>query len=328
MKKSILLIDPKYPRPEGRRIYFEGSAVTGSDVLVLSDRELEAPGDICAAGYLLSHGGAEFKEDLCPFTDEVLKKIRKCAPHSPEDNSLALKLIRRFTGALPASRHFLLCDTAFFSGLPLKASSYAIPFKMTKSGIRKYGGFGLCHRNAWEKITKTRCGINRLVSVYLGDNTNIAAIRNGNAVETTLGFTSLEGLPSDKTCGDLDSTIIFELYNKGMSFKEINGMLSLASGFRGLAGEKCGFNDLLRGPAAPAHKDITEILQYSIVKYAGAFAAALGGADVVAFSSDNPGLAKEFVSRLQQKLGFLNCEFRALEYNKWEVMSDRILSAL
>jgi acetate kinase len=326
MKNSILLFDPKYPNAESRRVYFDGGKITRcEDIGVSPDL-----GNVRAAGYLIGSGGAGLREELSPLSNDVMKRLRKHSALAPEGNDLAIKTIKRWISALPQAsvEHFLICDTAYFNCLPPKAANYAIPSRMTRSGIKKYGGYGLCHRMAWEKANITRCGLEKLVSIYIGDNTNLAAIRNGDPVETSIGFTSLEGIPSAKTCGDLDSTVIFELHNKGMSFKEINKILSLESGLTGLADKKCGFYDLAARPDDPVNRRVLEILRYVIIKCAGAFTAALGGADMITFSSEDPEGSKEFIRQIRDQLDFLNCKFSILKYDKWEAMAERILPLL
>jgi acetate kinase len=303
--------------------------------------------DVKAAGYMLSTGMGVVTEGISEISDEVMKKIKSLILYTPEENNLTLKTIRQWTPFLESAKHYLICDSAYFNTLPAKSSTYAIPLKMRKTGARRYGGFGLCHENAWKKRTLET---GKLISVYLGDRTNIAAIENGLPVDTTMGFTSLEGIPSFTSCGDIDPTIIFELHNKGMSFNEINKMLSLESGFSGLLEKRTNFYELLADLGNKNNKRISEILSYMIVKYIGAFAAVLGGVDSITFSAENPEAAKDYILNICEKLEFTGLKFDlkhnfkeevtkassygskteclVIRFDKWKIMAEKMINVV
>jgi acetate kinase len=228
-------------------------------------------------------------------TPAILAAAQEAVRYSPEHNGLTVALLRQLQGRLPQIAHFLLCDTAFFCGLPAEASSYAVPAELRRRGVRRYGGDGLLHE--WTGIRAREIfgpATQRVVSVRLGDRTNAAALAAGRPVDTTIGFTPVEGILSDTCCGDIDSSVVFELQSSGLAWSEINELLSARSGFRALAGRRCGFAELLCCTGA-AMVLARRILRYEVVKSVGAFAALLGGADAVVFSADDPPASGHFI---------------------------------
>jgi acetate kinase len=162
------------------------------------------------------------------------------------------------------------------------------------------------HQWAWEKA-RSLFGENvgKMVSVYLGDHTNVAALRDGRSLDTTIGFTPVEGIPSRTGCGDIDATIVFELHSAGMSFREINELLSRKSGFKALLGRRCSYSDLVSGPATVENSPARDILIYDVLKYVGAFTALLGGLDTLAFATRHPEESISLIREICGRLDFL-----------------------
>lgn len=238
--------------------------------------------------YLLPNGGEEIDRPVSLLTGGLLAKMERCVKFLPEQNDVIYKTAKHLFAKFPDSRHVLFCDTSFFIGLPKTASTYAIPHNLIKKGIRRYGGYGLCHQQAWEEVrSRFGKGVQRVISVYLGGTPNIAAIKNGAPVETTIGFTAVEGIPSASACGDIDPTIIFQLHAEGMSFERINDLLSEESGLGCIPGKA------------------REVLKYHIVRYVGAFISVLGGVDAVVFTAENIKDSKKLISEICHLLDFL-----------------------
>jgi len=268
---------------------------------------------IHAIGYMLHNGGRDITTSVTILSQELLTRVERCVWLLPEHNDITLKIAHYWIDTLPDIPHILFCNTAFFTDLPTKVSTYAVPYELCRKGIRRYGGYGLIHQWAWKK---TQSSLNdqsrKLLSIYLGNHTNIAAIRNGMPLETTLGFSSLEGIPSSNGCGDIDATIIFQLHSAGMSLEEINRLLSKESGFTGLLGKKCSFLDIARN----SDSDKTaarDILCYTILKYAGAFISILGGVDSIAFLSTHIRESLNLISDICHRLEFLGLKCNAIQ---------------
>lgn len=290
----------------------------------------EKKGERIVFGYVLPNGGEKIDKPINLLTGELLAKMERCIKFLPEHNGIIYKIASYLSKEFSDASHVLFCDTSFFIGLPEKTSTYAIPYKLRKKGIRRYGGYGLCHEWAWNQARQTfGKDVQRLVSVYLGSSSNIAAIKNAIPIETTIGFTSIEGIPSLNACGDIDPTIIFQLYAQGMSFERINNLLSKESGLNCLFGE------------AP------KILQYHIVRYIGAFVSVLGGIDTIVFITENFKTDKNSILRICHFLDCLGFKSRikinknssgnmilssdsskikslCLHYDKWKILSEKV----
>ena len=263
-------------------------------------------GGVKAAGYLLRHGGDRIKEPVLRVTPQTLSEVEDAVRFLPEFNDITYKVLDRWTQELPGIPHFLFCDTAFFSGLPDVAGTYAVPEELREKGVRRYGSYGLVHQWAWEKARSLFGGnVGKMVCVYLGDHTNVAALREGKSLDTTIGFTPVEGIPSRTGCGDIDATIVFELLSSGMSFREINELLSRKSGFKALLGRRCSYRDLVSGPATVEKTAARDILTYDVLKYIGAFTALLGGLDTLAFATRHPEESISLIREICGRLDFL-----------------------
>ncbi|MFA6108686.1 MAG: hypothetical protein WDA75_07955 [Candidatus Latescibacterota bacterium] len=256
-------------------------------------------GALEAVGYLLLHGGEAVAEEVRRLGPEDLPGLAATVPYLPEANDLTLAAVRAGLAVVPAIDHFLLCDTAFFSALPAEASQYAIPIRLRRRGLRRFGACGVWHRWAWEQVRhRGRGEISRVLSVYLGNGTNLAAIRDGGPVETTVGFTGLEGIPSATGCGDLDPMIPLHLRASGMTFAEISRLLGRGSGFGGLLGKPCSLRRLLTEETDPAVHEVRELYLYSLCKHAGSLIAALGGIDAVAVVGEEGDLCERVAGLL------------------------------
>ncbi|MFA5271946.1 MAG: hypothetical protein WC412_06390 [Candidatus Omnitrophota bacterium] len=281
-------------------------------------------------GYVLPNGGEKIDKPIKLLTEKLLARMEGCIKFLPEHNSIIYKTANYLFKEFFNARHVLFCDTSFFIGLPKKTSTYAIPYKLRKKGIRRYGGYGLMHEWAWGQARRVfGKDIKNVVSVYIGNFPNVAAIKNAIPVETTIGFTSIEGIPSLNACGDIDPTIVFQLHAQGMSFERINNLLSRESGLNCLSDKAC------------------EVLRYHIVRYIGAFISVLGGVDAIVFTTDNFEANKNFILRICHFLDCLGFKSKiknnksgaiilnsgkskikslCLHYNKWKILSEKAIN--
>ncbi len=270
--------------------------------------------DVKKIGYILYHGGEEIKSPVSRLTDNNIIDFEKCVKYNPELNDITFKTAKYWMKRIPGAEHFLFCDTAFFLKLPQESSSYAIPYELSRIGVKRYGGYGLLHRWVYKKTEHlNKNGIHRLISVYLGNNTNLAAISNNRPLDTSMGFTRIEGIMSSGGCGDIDPTIIFNLNSAGLEFKEINKLLSRESGFSAFPGKNNDFFNVINRINKRTSADVKEVFCYSIVKYIGAFIAELGGVDSIVFSSENLRAAGSFIMEIINKLQFLGVKCKLKE---------------
>jgi acetate kinase len=243
--------------------------------------------DLRATGHRIVHGGALFtnavRVDHAAF--EQLESLNYLAPlHNPHALSVIRVAAERFPG-VPAIAEF---DTAFFRDLPETARSYAIPSAFAEHyGIRRYGFHGLAHQymsRQLEAMERRGRGAARVVSLHLGQGCSVTALRDGRPVDTSMGFTPLEGLVMGTRSGDLDPGILLYLARQGHSWSELEDLLNRKSGLLGLSGESDDVRRLLELEAqqhAGARLALATFCQ-RINKYLGAYAAVLGGIDTVA----------------------------------------------
>jgi len=306
----LLLFDPDPPYL--RWCVFEQGAVRasrcpfGAEWLQTVKKGAGNLGRVKAVGCLLRHGGDRIKEPVVRVTPQTLSEVENAVRFLPEFNDITYKVLDRWTQELPGIPHFLFCDTALFSGLPDVAGTYAVPEELRDKGVRRYGSYGLVHHWAWEKARSLfGANVGKMVCVYLGDHTNVAALRDGKSLDTTIGFTPVEGIPSRTGCGDIDATIVFELLSSGMSFREINELLSRKSGFKALLGHHCSYRDFACEPAGADTTAARDILVYDVVKSIGAFTATLGGLDTLTFATRHPEESISIIREICGRLDFL-----------------------
>ena len=251
------------------------------------EEDVDQLGDLAGlAGivHLLPHGGELVRRPAQPADRRLLARIGGSAGFLPEDSRRILSRVGRCLERFPAARQVLLCDTAFFAGLPEEAARYAVPDRFNREGVRRYGGDGLVHEWLWRQVAGRRPGkVRRLIGLRLGNRSSLAAIRDGRPVDTSLGFTPVEGLPSSTASGDVDPTLVFQLHARGSSLEEVLDLLGCRSGFSGYSGRPTGLLELVRRDDGPT-RALRRLFHYSLVKHLGAFLAVLDGADALAFS--------------------------------------------
>ncbi len=254
--------------------------------------DIRSIADIHAVGHRVVHGGERFTHSVV-ITDEVLRGIEDCIDLAPLHNPTSIKGIQAarevFGNGLPGVAVF---DTAFHQTLPDYAYLYAIPYQLYRRyRIRRYGFHGTSHRYVAYRYRQLR-GIAReetnVITLHLGNGCSIAAIREGNSVDTSMGFTPLEGLVMGSRSGDLDPAILdFVAAKEGLSSHDVETLLNKQSGLLGISGLTNDMRELLA--EARENNDrrarlAIEIFCYRARKYIGAYLAAMGGAEAIVFT--------------------------------------------
>ena len=246
-------------------------------------------GELKGIGHRVVHGGEKFKEPA-RVTPEVLGAIRSLIPLAPLHNPANLLGMEVAMESAPAVPQVAVFDTAFHQSIPPHAYRYAIPKKLYEAHqIRRYGFHGTSHRyvakKAAEFLQKPLASLN-LISLHLGNGASAAAIQQGRCIDTSMGFTPLEGLIMGTRCGDLDPAIIFYLAREtGLASGEIETILNKESGLKGI----CGANDMrtvgeLAAGGDPEAQLAIAMYCYRIKKYIGAYHAVLGELDGLIFT--------------------------------------------
>jgi acetate kinase len=278
--------------------------------------DIKSVADIHAIGHRVVHGGERFTSSVL-ITDEVLRGIEDCielAPlHNPGNIQGILAARTALGAALPQVAVF---DTAFHQTLPDHAFLYALPYQLyRRHRIRRYGFHGTSHRYVAYRYRKLK-GIPReatnILTLHLGNGCSIAAIKGGNSIDTSMGFTPLEGLVMGTRSGDLDASIVDLIGAKeGLSSREVETLLNKQSGLLGISGLTDDMRELLA--EADEHDDrrarlAIEIFCYRARKYIGSYLAAMNGAEAIVFTGGIGENSAEIRGRICGELTWLGVE--------------------
>ena len=261
---------------------------------ILTDAEcgvIKSMDAIDAVGHRVVHGGEEFAASTL-ITDEVMKDLEKCSAMAPLQNPPNIIGINACKAIMPGVPQVGVFDTAFHQTMPAKAFMYGLPYELYKEDhIRRYGFHGTSHRYVAGEVAKVM-GVPveklRIINCHLGNGSSLAAIKYGKCVDTTMGFTPLAGVLMGTRCGDIDPAIVLNVMdNHNLSTKEMDTLMNKKSGVLGISGVSSDFRDL--GQAAAEGNERAQLaldmFHYQVRKEIGAFAAAMGGVDVITFTA-------------------------------------------
>jgi acetate kinase len=266
---------------------------------------------LAGIGHRLVHGGPRYTEPQ-RITPQVLAELERIAELDPDHTPAAIQMIRFVAAELPQTPQIGCFDTAFHACLPKVARMYALPRQMYERGIRRYGFHGLSCESILEQLRATDAALSgrRLIVAHLGNGASMTAVDNGQSVDTSMGFTPLEGLVMSTRSGDIDPAAVIYLEERDqMSAREIDALLNKQSGLLGLSGTSSDMRDLLDQEVRDERAaEAVALFCYRAKKYVGAYAAALGGLDALIFGGgigENAPLVRE---RICSGLEFLGIE--------------------
>lgn len=261
---------------------------------ILTDAEcgvIKSMDEIDAVGHRVVHGGEEFACSTL-ITDEVMKALEKCSAMAPLHNPPNIIGINACKAIMPNVPQVGVFDTAFHQTMPAKAFMYGLPYELYKEdGIRRYGFHGTSHRYVAGQVAKVM-GVPveklRIINCHLGNGSSLAAIKYGQCVDTTMGFTPLAGVLMGTRCGDIDPAIVLNVMDKhNLSTKEMDALMNKKSGVLGISGVSSDFRDL--GDAASQGNERAQLaldmFHYQVRKLIGALAVAMEGVDVITFTA-------------------------------------------
>ena len=247
--------------------------------------------EIDAVGHRVVHGGEKFAKSV-RITDEVMATIEECNPLAPLHNPANIIGIRACQQLMPGTPMVAVFDTAFHQTMPPVAYTYALPYEYYEQDkVRRYGFHGTSHKYVSQRAAAMLgkpIEALKLISCHLGNGSSITAINGGKSVDTSMGFTPLAGLPMGTRAGDLDAGILQYLMNKhGMNIDEMLNVLNKKSGVEGISAISSDFRDLENAEAQGNQRAelALRVFDYSVKKYIGAYAAAMGGVDAVIFTA-------------------------------------------
>ena len=274
-------------------------ALTDADHGVLKSLD-----DIEAVGHRIVHGGEYFSSSAL-VNEDVMKKIEICCDFAPLHNPAHLLGIRAVQAVLPSVPQVVTFDTAFHQSIPPYAFMYGLPYEdYSKYRVRKYGAHGTSHQFVAEKGAKfAGLDVNnsRIITCHLGNGSSITAVLNGKSIDTSMGFTPLDGVVMGTRCGSIDPNIIPYLMKKdNLTPDQMTEIMNKKSGFLGISGVSSDARDLdTRANAGDQRcKLALKMLTYGVIKYIGQFAAVMNGVDLIVFT----GGIGEHNSRLRRRV--------------------------
>lgn len=246
--------------------------------------------EIDAVGHRVVHGGEKFNKSVL-ITDEVIEKVKECYDIAPLHNPVNIAGIDAITNILPNVPQVGVFDTAFHQTMPAKSYMYALPYKFYKEdGVRRYGFHGTSHRYVSKRVCDflgVKYEDQKIITCHVGNGGSITAICNGKSIDTSMGLTPTEGLIMGTRSGDVDPgalTYIMEKHN--LSAKDIQNIINKQSGIAGVTEISSDMREIENADKAGDERAQLGLAMYEqrIIKYVGAYAAEMGGVDIIVFT--------------------------------------------
>ncbi len=277
---------------------------------------IQSVNDIIAVGHRVAHGGENFSASAL-ITDEVKKNIEEVIELAPLHNPANLKGIVSMEKLVPTVPQVAVFDTAFHQTIPPHAYMYGLPYELYKKDkIRRYGFHGTSHKYVFEKACDSlfmRKDHVKAITCHLGNGASIAAIKNGRSIDTSMGLTPVEGLIMGTRTGDLDlGALLYIMNKKGLSLDDANNLINKKSGILGVSGVSYDMRDVENAAWNEGNKRAQLALDmyvYRIIKYIGAYAAAMGGVDLIVFTGGVGENGPETREEILKDLEFLGVTF-------------------
>ncbi len=268
--------------------------------------------EIDAVGHRLVHGGEKFNTSVV-ITPEVIKQMEACTDLAPLHNPANLKGVAAITKILPNVPQVGVFDTAFHQTMPAHAYMYALPYEYyEKYGVRRYGFHGTSHRY----VSRRACeflGLDyentKVITAHIGGGGSITAVKNGKSIDTSMGLTPVEGLMMGTRCGDVDlGAMTFLMEKEHLDAAGVNAVINKKSGVMGISGVSSDMRDIEAAIAAGNEraKLALDMFEYRLLKYIGAYTAALNGVDVLVFTGgigENQMQTRDYICRGLEYLG-------------------------
>lgn len=277
--------------------------------------------EINAVGHRVVHGGEKFADSV-RIDDKVMAAIKECVELAPLHNPANIIGIEACEALMPGVPMVAVFDTAFHQTMPKCAYVYALPYEYYKDyGVRRYGMHGTSHRYVSKQAANllgAKLEDLKIITCHLGNGASVSAVKNGHSVDTSMGFTPLEGLIMGTRCGDLDPAVItFIMEKEKLDVNQMNDVMNKKSGVLGISGVSSDFRDIEEA-AAEGNKRAAlalESFSYRVKKYIGAYAAVMGGVDAIVFTAGLGENSPETRMSICEGLEFLGVEVDAAENN-------------
>lgn len=265
--------------------------------------------EIGAIGHRVVNMGEKYNKSMV-VTKDIYEDMKNYIQFAPLHNPAAMLGIQACFDLLPDKKNVAVFDTAFHSTMPEKAFVYAIPYEFYEENkIRRYGAHGTSHKYIALKMKELIGDLNgkKIISCHIGGGASVCAIKDGKCVDTSMGLTPLAGVVMGTRSGDIDPSIVKNIMDiKGINIDEAINLLNKKSGLLGITGEYSDMRDIESNLDKPRVKLAFDVMNYSIKKYIGAYAAALNGVDAIAFTAgigEKDELVREAVCKDMEYLG-------------------------
>ncbi len=286
---------------------------------LLTDPEhgvLKSLADIDAVGHRVAHGGEYFNTSKL-IDASVIEGIEKCCELAPLHNPANLLGIKAVETLMPNVPQVAVFDTSFHQTMPDYSYMYAIPYEYySKYKIRRYGFHGTSHKFVAQKgaaLAGLDFENSKIITCHLGNGGSVTAVMNGKSVDTSMGFTPVEGVVMGTRCGNVDAGVVTYIQDKeNLDSKGINAVLNKMSGFLGVSGVSSDARDI-EGAAAEGNKRAAlamDMFKYSVLKYIGAYSAVMNGVDMIVFTGgigENDPSVREYISK--------GCSYLGVDFN-------------
>ncbi|PIN79853.1 acetate kinase [Candidatus Woesearchaeota archaeon CG10_big_fil_rev_8_21_14_0_10_34_8] len=289
--------------------------------LLLKKKYLNSLKEICAVGHRVVHGGDITKSVV--VNREVMSNLKKSTVLAPLHNPHNIEGIIAIQNFLPKIKNFAVFDTTFHKNIPDYAALYGLPLSLSKRyKIKRYGFHGISYKYICEEL-KRKCGRlpKKLIICHLGNGSSITAVFNGRSIDTSMGFTPLEGLMMGTRSGDIDAGIIFHLARHHKNIKEIDHIFNFSSGLKGV-GNSNDMRDIWKKSKKDKKSKLAlDMYCYRLQKYIGAYSATLNGIDALVFTAGIGENAWWVRKNVCDKLGYLGIKINQKDNkkNKWKI---------
>ena len=289
---------------------------------------IESMDEISAVGHRVVHAGEKFAYSVV-INEEVVNALRECIELAPLHNPPNIIGIEACQQLMPDVSMVGVFDTAFHQSMEEHAYIYPLPYELyTEYGVRRYGFHGTSHKYVSERaaslLNKDIKDL-RIVTCHLGNGASMTAIKNGVSIDTSMGFTPLEGLVMGTRCGDIDPAIVGFLTEKeGLDLEGVNNLMNKESGVLGISGVSSDFRDIEKAAEEGNERAALalKIFAYRVRKYIGAYAAAMGGIDVLVFTAGLGENSASMRKEICEGLEFLGIEIDDEKNNVRGVETD------
>lgn len=275
--------------------------------------------EITAVGHRVVHGAEKFASSVL-ITPEVMQALEECIEMAPLHNPPNILGINACAELMPGVAQVGVFDTAFHQTMPKKAYIYGLPYEAyEKHRVRRYGFHGTSHKFVSQSVAELMgkdVSELKIVTCHLGNGSSVAAVKNGQVIDTSMGFTPLEGLVMGTRCGDVDPAVLpFIMKKEGFSVEDIDNYINKKSGVLGISGVSSDFRDI-EGAAEDGNERAQlalDIFAYRVRKYIGSYVAAMGGVDAIVFTAglgENSISMREMIAEGLEFLGTKICKER------------------